>query len=62
MKKYSSLLFFIAVVAVVFLIQRQLKLWNDHKECSTEVTRYTDKAGTLVTVKEHVCREKFNFE
>ncbi|ALM49655.1 hypothetical protein AMR72_12530 [Flavobacterium psychrophilum] len=56
-----KIFFLIAIVA--FAITGAaifVNVTNDHKECSDITKQVTDADGNIVTVKEHVCKEKFN--
>jgi hypothetical protein len=34
---------------------------NDHVECETVVKKYKNNDGDIVTLKEHVCKDKYSF-
>ncbi len=51
----------IAIVAFAFIgAAIFVNVSNDHKECSDVTKQTTDANGNTVTVKEHVCKEKYN--
>ena len=55
---------FIALLFVIvfsFSVAMFINLSNDHKECSTLVTKEWDEKGNKITKEEHVCKEKFSF-
>ncbi len=57
-------LIFIALLFVIvfsFSAAMFINLSNDHKECSTLVTKEWDEKGNKITKEEHVCKEKFSF-
>jgi|LakMenE01Jun11ns_1017448.scaffolds.fasta_scaffold9195341_1 hypothetical protein len=56
--RYPSILFLlISTIAIV----RFIWLSNDHLECSQKVENKRDSNGNLVTIKSHVCNEKYSF-
>jgi hypothetical protein len=42
-------------------IVRFIQLSNDHLECSQKIESKRDSYGNLVTIKSHVCNEKYSF-
>ncbi|TDE52976.1 hypothetical protein [Flavobacterium sp. GT3P67] len=53
---FIALLFVISFSTTFFIIRS-----NDHKECDTLVKKELDKNGNKITIKEHVCKEKYSF-
>jgi hypothetical protein len=42
-------------------IVRFIQLSNDHVECSQKIENKRDSYGNIVTIKSHVCNEKYSF-
>ena len=53
---FIALIFVISFSATFFIIRS-----NDHKECGTVIKKELDKNGNKITIKEHVCKEKYSF-
>jgi hypothetical protein len=49
------LIFTIGFATTIFIIKS-----NDHIECETVVKKYKNNNGDMVTLKEHVCKEKYS--
>ena len=61
MKNRSSYLIFILVFLIGFSGTIFIMKNNDHVECETVVKKYKNNDGDIVTLKEHVCKEKYSF-
>ncbi len=42
-------------------IVRFIQLSNDHVECNNKIENKIDSNGNIVTIKSHVCNEKYSF-
>jgi len=51
-----AIIAFAAIGAAMFV-----NVSNDHKECSDVTKQIRDANGNTVTVKEHICKEKYSF-
>lgn len=54
-KIYSATSLLLIVTIFYFV-----RITNDHKECGTEKSYATDKAGNQVITVKHICKEKYN--
>jgi hypothetical protein len=52
-----SSFFLISTISIVRFIQ----LSNDHLECNQKIENKRNSNGDIVTIKSHVCNEKYNF-
>lgn len=48
---------FISTVGIVRFIQ----LSNDHLECNQKIENKRNSNGDIMTIKSHICNEKYNF-
>lgn len=59
-KKYHPVLFVAILLTGLSTVLFILKS-NDHKECKTEIRNSVKSKGELLTVRSHVCMERFSF-
>jgi hypothetical protein len=52
-----SSIFLISTISIVRFIQ----LSNDHLECNQKIENKRNANGDIVTIKSHICNEKYNF-
>lgn len=52
-----SSIFLISTISIVLFI----KLSNDHIECIQKTETKRNSNGDIVTIKSHLCNEKYNF-
>jgi hypothetical protein len=53
----SLTVLFISTIGIVRFIQ----LSNDHLECNQKIENKRNSNGDIVTIKSHMCNEKYNF-
>lgn len=53
----SLIVLFISTIGIVRFIQ----LSNDHLECNQKIENKRNSYGDIVTIKSHMCNEKYNF-
>jgi hypothetical protein len=59
MKKIILLSSFLLISTIS--IVRFIQLSNDHLECNQKIENKRNSNGDIVTIKSHVCNEKYNF-
>lgn len=52
----ATSIFILAAIGGILLI----RYGNDHKECATSVSYYTNSKGEKVKEEKHICKERFN--
>ena len=60
MKRKFAVILILTILFSIGVIQF-IRLNNDHVECEQTVERMKNENGEMVTVKNHVCKERFNF-